>query len=215
MWNELISFAFFILPAVFIIYCWKHGDILTFIGAMMISSVLASEGAGKVIPMFNTEVAGGSTYIPTIFILLALLAKKFSNRMAMRALGAVTFGMILFAVAQGRWLAFSFFTPTITTHAAGPSELAFKNAVLTTLMVYFGGLFILAVRKFLMDVKPVVRTWTPVFLDIVLTTPISVLAVSWGNPGAVTESLVVSTVMVRLILPVLLLSYVLWDTRGK
>jgi len=217
-WDQAISLAFFLLPALYVVYCWKWGSITTSTVSMVVFGILASLGSGKIIPMFCVEVAGGSTFIPATFVLLALVAKKYSNKAAFDALNVVTFALLLFSVAQARWWAFSFFTPEETTHTFRASELAFKNALLTTILIYISGLFLLSARKAPMDVKPIIRTWVPVFLDILLTMPISLLSVYWmqgNNPDVITESLVVSTIMVRMIIPIGLLAYVLWDTRGK
>jgi uncharacterized PurR-regulated membrane protein YhhQ (DUF165 family) len=218
MWNELISFLFFLLPMGFILYCWRYGDAFTFAAALMALAVLSSAGAGKVIPLFGQEVAGGSTYIPATFILIALMAKKFSNTVALRVLNGVFLGLVLYTACLARWLAFAYWTPTGTTHDFDPSLIALRNAMLTTIPIYFSGIFIIAVRKLLMDVQPHFRTWTPVFLDIVLTTPISLLAVYWasgGDAAVITEELVYGTIAVRFVMPVLVISYILWETRGK
>lgn len=210
------------LPVGFLLIAWHVGTPMGFSTATLVFGVLAALGMGQIIPLFGTEVVGGSTYFPAIFLAIAMCAKKFGVDLTLQMLNCVTRGMLLFSLAQFRWLFFAVFAPEQTTHSLEAAELIGRNAILMTSMVYFGGLLILGMRKYLEDSSPHYRFALPVIVDIVLMTPISIWAaytsytVIGSNISLVSwEIITFWTYFSRILVPVAVLTYIMWQAKGQ
>jgi uncharacterized PurR-regulated membrane protein YhhQ (DUF165 family) len=171
---------------------------------------------GNIIPLFGTEVVGGSTYFPAVFLAIAMCAKKFGVEITLHMLNCITRGLLLFSLAQFRWLFFAVYAPEQTSHTIASAELIGRNAILMTGMTYFGGLLILGLRKYLEDSNPHYRFVLPVVVDITIMTPVSIWAaytshfiISTGGSVISWEMVIVWTYFCRILVPVIILTYIM------
>lgn len=211
------------LPIGFLMVAWHIGTPMGFSTATLVFGILCGLGMGQIVPMFGAEVVGGSTYFPAVFLAIALCAKKFGVEITLQMLNCVTRGLLLFSLAQFRWLFFAIYAPEQTTHSIHAAELIGRNAVLMTGMTYFGGLFILGMRKYLEDSSPHYRFALPVVVDVIMMTPISIWAAYTSHKVVATSAVVLTSwedltlwsYFVRLLVPAIIITYITWSVNWK
>lgn len=189
---------------------WRFPSSALATATLMTFAVLTTLGMGRTIPLLGLEVAGGSTYLPAMYLALALTVKALGGREARYVLIASTVGIVLLAIAHFRWMVFAEVSPSMTTHLPSTHAALLRHAVLVTMLLYFGGLVLLSGYAALADHPPKYRLTLPLVLDIALTTPISVITLylTTGKSGDDWETLVAHTTLVRMVLPVLVLLYI-------
>lgn len=216
MVDILITIVGLAIPISFLLFAWHLGTPMGFSTATLVFGVLAGLGMGQIIPLFGTEVVGGSTYFPAVFLCIAMCAKRYGTEITLQMLNCVSRGMLLFSLAQFRWLFFAVYAPEHTTYDLATASVLGRNALLMTGMVYFGGLLILTMRKKLEDSSVHYRFAVPVIVDILLMSPISIWAAYTSfapvPSGADTDWLTITvfTLLSRLVVPVIVITYIVW-----
>lgn len=175
--DTIVTIFGFVVPCAFLLLAWWISTPMGFSTATLMFGVFATLGMDNTIPMFGHEVVGGSTYFPAMFLSIALCAKKFGIEETLAMVNCVSRGMALFAIAQFRWLFFTVYAPEHTNHSVEEAMALGRNAVLMTGIVYLGGVTILSLRKMLEEYSVHVRLAIPVYVDILLMSPISILSV--------------------------------------
>jgi len=209
--DTVVTLFGFAVPCLFLILAWWISTPMGFSTATLMFGVLATLGMDNTIPMFGHGVVGGSTYFPAMFLTIAFCAKKFGVDQALSMVNCVTRGMALFAVAQFRWLFFALYAPEHTTHSVAEAMALGRNAVLMTGIVYLGGVTILSLRKMLADYSVHARLAVPVYVDILLMSPISILSVFSNENGQFTSTqswndTILWTLVTRLSVPFIVIS---------
>lgn len=209
-----LSVAGFAVPFAALMLAWRCSSVEVYSALTLAFAALTYAGMGGTIPLFGVEVGGGSTYLPAMFLSLALAVKSLGIQEARRVLVASSVGLALLASAQFLGVLFVEYAPTLTTP---PRAVPARNAALTLLLLYFGGLILLAAYRSLDGARPLYRLTLPVLLDILLTTPISLITVYWSADRSTLDwdALVVHTLCVRLVLPLLVIPYVYYTERGN
>lgn len=218
MLGEYATFAIlgFIIPVLTLLLAWRAASTEIFTAVTVSFAALTYLGMGKTIPLLGMEVSGGSTYLPAMYLTLALSIKTLGVQSALRILVASSFAVGIFAAAQARWLIFAEVYPDMTSHSLAAHTVHTRNAVLTLLLLYFGGLMFLAAYRMLRNSAPILRLTVPVLLDILLTTPISMLTVYWTRSEHTPdwETLVVHTILARMVLPAIVIPIVHYASKG-
>lgn len=209
--DTIITLLGFGVPCLFLILVWWISTPTGFSTATLMFGILATLGMDHTIPMFGHEVVGGSTYFPAMFLSMAFCAKKFGIKEALSMVNCVSRGMALFAIAQFRWLFFALYAPEHTTHSVAEAMALGRNAVLMTGIVYLGGMTILSLRKMLEEYSVHVRLAIPVYVDILLMSPISILSVFSNENGQFTSTqswndTILWTLVTRLSVPFIVIS---------
>lgn len=212
-----LSAAGFAVPFAALAIAWRFSSVEVFSVITLAFATLTYAGMGETIPLFGVEVVGGSTYLPAMYLSLALAVKSLGVYEARRVLVTSSLGLLLLASAQFLWLLFAEYAPALTTHAQTIQSLPARNAALTLLLLYFGGLLLLAAYRSLEGTRTIYRITIPVLLDILLTTPISLITVYWSADRSTLDwdALVVHTLCVRLVLPLLVIPYIYYTERGN
>lgn len=214
MIDVVITFVGLAIPILFLMVAWHIGTPMGFSTATLVFGVLAGLGMGQIIPLFGTEVVGGSTYFPAVFLCIAMCAKRYGTEITLQMLNCVSRGMLLFSLAQFRWLFFAVYAPEHTTYGVQDASVLGRNALLMTGMVYFGGLLILTMRKKLEESGVHYRFAVPVIVDILVMSPISIWAAftTAANlpPDTNWAAVTAFTILSRLVVPLVVITYIVW-----
>ncbi len=206
MWlNDTVYTLFSVaVPIAFILYAWyKTYQASVYTALIVAFGAKASQNLSHVYSLFDQQFLGGSVLLPCIFLCIALCLKRFGVRETLYHTNVACFALLMLTLLQMDKPVYSL-TDFYSAHSG-----SVRDSGIVAATVYFGGLLILATRKYLDRGNPYIRCGIPVFTDIMIMTPLTWWAAiaesdAFYSNGYWIKVLLLS-LLVRILVPILVL----------
>lgn len=197
----------FLLPASLVCLAWRYPSKELVAVLLLTLTALVSQVMGKTIPLWGLAVTVDSAFIPVLYLVIIASIKQLGHRETLDALNAATLGMLVFCIGYTHWIVFSDSSVYPAQFVEYKENL--RHSLLSVTMLYLGGILLIAAHQHFSDATSVARTSIPLTLDIIVTTPISILAVYWVTPLGLSYDhwlwLTLNSAVTRMIVPALCL----------